>query len=46
LPEEFFAICADKGFTRDDDMRQLAGYPHDLGICPFFQDDPVLRKTV
>ena len=28
------------------DMRQLGGYLHDLGICLFFQDDPLLSKTV
>ena len=44
--DEYFRICADKGFTRDDDMRQLGDYLHDLGICLFFQDDPLLRKTV
>ena len=25
---------------------QLGGYLHDLGICLFFQDDPLLAKTV
>ena len=44
--DEFLAICAGKGFTRADDMLQLGGYLHDLGICLFFQDDPLLRKTV
>jgi internalin A len=44
--DQFLAICAGKGFTRDDDMLQLGGYLHDLGICLFFQDDPLLRKTV
>ncbi|GAB2598123.1 hypothetical protein Aab01nite_73960 [Paractinoplanes abujensis] len=44
--EEFFRICRANGFTRDDDIRQLGGFLHDLGICLFFQDDPLLRKTV
>ena len=43
---EFFGICEANGFTDLDDMRQLGGYLHDLGICLFFQDDPLLRKTV
>jgi internalin A len=44
--EEFFAICASNGFTRREDMSQLGDYLHDLGICLFFQDDPLLAKTV
>ncbi|GAA0479442.1 COR domain-containing protein [Paractinoplanes deccanensis] len=44
--EEFFAICAAHGFTREEDMRQLGGYLHDLGVCLYFQDDPLLGKTV
>jgi GTPase SAR1 family protein len=44
--EEFFEICRSNGFTDRDDMRQLGGYLHDLGICLFFQDDPLLSKTV
>ena len=43
---EFFGICEANGFTDRDDMRQLGGYLHDLGICLFFQDDPLLSKTV
>ena len=43
---EFFGICEANGFTDRGDMRQLGGYLHDLGICLFFQDDPLLRKTV
>jgi hypothetical protein len=43
---EFFGICEANGFTDRDDMLQLGGYLHDLGICLFFQDDPLLRKTV
>jgi len=43
---EFFEICRLNGFTDRGDMRQLGGYLHDLGICLFFQDDPLLSKTV
>ena len=43
---EFFGICEANGFTDREDMRQLGGYLHDLGICLFFQDDPLLSKTV
>ena len=44
--EEFFEICRLNDFTDREDMRQLGGYLHDLGICLFFQDDPLLSKTV
>jgi len=44
--EEFFATCRLNGFTDREDMRQLGGYLHDLGICLFFQDDPLLSRTV
>lgn len=43
---EFFEICRSNGFTDREDMRQLGGYLHDLGICLFFQDDALLSKTV
>ena len=43
---DFFGICQANGFTYRDDMRQLGGYLHDLGICLFFQDDALLSKTV
>ena len=43
---DFFGICRANGFTDRDDMRQLGGYLHDLGICLFFQDDALLSKTV
>jgi internalin A len=43
---DFFGICQANGFTDHDDMRQLGGYLHDLGICLFFQDDALLSKTV
>jgi internalin A len=46
VAEDFFGICQAHGFTDRDDMRQLGGYLHDLGICLFFQDDALLRKTV
>ena len=44
--DEFFEICGRHGFTCRDDMEQLGGYLHDLGICLFFQDDSVLKRTV
>jgi hypothetical protein len=44
--EEFFQLCAASGFRRRDDMLQLGGYLHDLGICLFFQDDELLSRTV
>jgi internalin A len=43
---EFFEVCQSNGFTDQRDMLQLGGYLHDLGICLFFQDDPLLSKTV
>lgn len=43
---EFFDICEANGFTNREDMRQLGGYLHDLGICLFFLDDALLSKTV
>jgi internalin A len=43
---DFFRICEASGFTDREDMRQLGGYLHDLGICLFFQDDALLSKTV
>jgi Leucine-rich repeat (LRR) protein len=43
---DFFGICEANGFTDREDMRQLGGYLHDLGICLFFQDDALLSKTV
>jgi internalin A len=44
--DEFFRVCRDAGFQHEDDMRQLGGFLHDLGICLYFQDDPLLRHTV
>jgi Leucine-rich repeat (LRR) protein/GTPase SAR1 family protein len=43
---EYLAICRRHGFTRDEDMFQLSGYLHDLGVCLHFQDDALLRKVV
>jgi hypothetical protein len=43
---EFFGICQANGFTDRNDMRQLGGYLHDLGIFLYFQDDALLSKTV
>jgi hypothetical protein len=44
--EDYLAICRQHNFQRREDMMQLSGYLHDLGICLHFQDDSVLRKTV
>jgi Leucine-rich repeat (LRR) protein len=44
--DEFFDVCAANGFTRRDDMQQLGGYLHDLGVCLFFQDDDLLSRTI
>lgn len=44
--EEYFKLCAEHGFRRRQDMLQLGGYLHDLGICLFFQDDELLSRTV
>ena len=44
--EQYLAICRQHGFQRREDMLQLSGYLHDLGICLHFQEDPVLRKTI
>ncbi len=46
LADEFFRICAGHGFLLEDDMRQLGGFLHDLGICLFFQADPLLGRVV
>jgi internalin A len=43
---EFFRICADHGFVREEDMRQLGGFLHDLGIFLYFQEDALLSKTI
>jgi len=43
---DFLAVCRAYGFTDSEDMRQLGGYLHDLGIFLFFQDDALLSKTV
>gem|GEM_PF-115739 len=43
---EYEAICAEHGFTRDDDKLQLSDYLHDLGVCLHFQADELLRRTV
>jgi hypothetical protein len=44
--DEFLRVCEANGFTRREDMHQLGGFLHDLGICLFFQDDALLRRTV
>lgn len=44
--EEYFELCARHGFHRREDMLQLGGYLHDLGICLFFQDDELLSRIV
>lgn len=43
---EFFRICEEHGFAREADMKQLGGFLHDLGICLYFQEDPLLSRTV
>ncbi len=43
---QYLEICRQQGFERRDDMLQLSGYLHDLGICLHFQDDPTLKNTV
>lgn len=45
LPE-FKQLCANNGFTRNEDILQLSGYLHDIGVILHFQDDPLLKKTV
>ncbi len=44
--EEYFAICRQEGFQREEDMLQLSSYLHDLGVCLHFQGDPILRHIV
>ena len=44
--EEYYRICERHHFTRRADQLQLSGYLHDLGVCLYFQDDDLLRKTV
>jgi internalin A len=44
--ENYIAICEKSGLTSREDMFQLSGYLHDLGVCLHFQDHPLLKKTV
>lgn len=44
--DEYLEICGRHGFTREEDMLQLSGFLHDLGVCLHFLDDPLLRKVV
>ena len=44
--DEYLDICRQNGFSRDEDMLQLSGYLHDLGVCLHYQEDPLLGKTV
>lgn len=44
--QEFLQLCQDNGFSRNDDILQLSGYLHDLGVILHFQDDPLLKHTV
>ncbi|WP_366838087.1 COR domain-containing protein [Nostoc sp. LPT] len=44
--EEYFNICQEHGFNKQEDKLQLSGYLHDLGVCLHFQDDDFLIKTV
>lgn len=43
---EYFDICKQNGLSNEQDMLQLSGYLHDLGICLHFQNDPLLRRTI
>jgi len=42
----FLTICDENGFKKRQDKDQLAQFLHDLGVCLYFKDDPLLRKTV
>ncbi|RYE22211.1 MAG: GTPase, partial [Sphingobacteriaceae bacterium] len=44
--EEYFSICQKNGFLRKEDKLQLGRYLHDIGICLYFQDDPILKNIV
>ncbi len=44
--EEYLKVCEQNGFTNEQDMLQLSGYLHDIGVFLHFQDDPLLRQTV
>lgn len=44
--EAFRGLCASHGFVRREDVLNLSGYLHDLGICLHFQDDAVLKNVV
>lgn len=44
--QEFFQLCRNNGFVRTDDILQLSGYLHDLGVILHFQDDLLLKHTV
>lgn len=43
---EFERICSHHGFRSLDEKNQLAGFLHDLGVILYFQQDPVLCRTV
>jgi len=43
---EFRQLCRDNGFTHNEDIQQLSGYLHDIGVILHFQDDPLLKRTV
>ncbi|MEA5466284.1 leucine-rich repeat protein [Leptothoe sp. PORK10 BA2] len=44
--EEYCELCKIQGFTDRQQMLNLSGYLHDLGVCLHFQDDKLLKKTV
>ncbi|MFG6100965.1 COR domain-containing protein [Leptothoe sp. EHU-05/26/07-4] len=44
--EEYCELCKLQGFTDRQQMLNLSGYLHDLGVCLHFQDDKLLKKTV
>ncbi len=44
--ESFFEICRTNGITKQEDIDNLSGYLHDIGVCLHFQSDDLLKKTV
>ncbi|MFX0198717.1 MAG: COR domain-containing protein [Candidatus Hodarchaeota archaeon] len=44
--DEYFKICQKHGFIEREDMLQLSGYLHDLGVCLHFQEDPLLNRLL
>lgn len=44
--QDFRQLCEKNGFTRWEDILQLSGYLHDIGVILHFKDDPSLKHTV